>query len=121
MSNIALPHAVPRQVSMKRNRVVAAQLAGVVFLTGSLAVGVAAYARDRSSSGTSQEALTAEKSMGKSMAEAPMGAYTPKDMKWGPAPPVLPAGAQATVLEGNLESGPWTLRLRMPAGYKVAP
>ena len=26
---------------------------------------------------------------------------TPGDMKWGPAPPVLPSGAQVTVLDGD--------------------
>lgn len=39
---------------------------------------------------------------------------------WGPAPPVLPAGAQIAVLEGNpSEKGPITLRLRFPANYNI--
>jgi quercetin dioxygenase-like cupin family protein len=39
---------------------------------------------------------------------------------WGPAPPVLPAGAQIAVLEGNpSEKGPVTLRLRFPANYNI--
>jgi ChrR Cupin-like domain len=41
-------------------------------------------------------------------------------VKWGPAPPILPAGAQIAVLEGNpSEKGPVTLRLRFPADYKI--
>lgn len=41
-------------------------------------------------------------------------------MKWGPAPPVLPAGAQIAVLEGNpSEKGPLTLRLKLPAKYDI--
>jgi Domain of unknown function (DUF4437) len=41
-------------------------------------------------------------------------------VQWGPAPPVLPAGAQIAVLEGNpAEKGPVTLRLRLPANYDI--
>src|SRR5262245_30597623 len=39
---------------------------------------------------------------------------------WGPAPPVLPAGAEIAVLEGNPgEKGPVTIRLRFPANYTI--
>jgi hypothetical protein len=41
-------------------------------------------------------------------------------VQWGPAPPVLPAGAEIAVLEGNpSEKGPITLRLRFPANYNI--
>ena len=41
-------------------------------------------------------------------------------IQWGAAPPVLPAGAQIAVLEGNpSEKGPVTLRLRFPANYSI--
>ena len=41
-------------------------------------------------------------------------------VQWGPAPPVLPAGAQIAVLEGNpSEKGPITLRLQLPANYEI--
>ena len=41
-------------------------------------------------------------------------------VQWGPAPPVLPAGAQIAVLEGNpSEKGPVTLRLQFPANYNI--
>jgi Domain of unknown function (DUF4437) len=41
-------------------------------------------------------------------------------VQWGPAPPVLPAGAQISVLEGNpSEKGTVTLRLRFPANYDL--
>jgi len=41
-------------------------------------------------------------------------------VRWAPAPPVLPAGAELAVLEGNpAESGPVTMRLRLPAGYDI--
>jgi hypothetical protein len=44
----------------------------------------------------------------------------PDKVQWGPAPPVLPAGAQIAVLEGNpSEKGAVTLRLRLPANYNI--
>jgi mannose-6-phosphate isomerase-like protein (cupin superfamily) len=50
-------------------------------------------------------------------------AFTPDQVKWGPAPPFLPPGAQLAVLEGDpmASSGDFTIRLKMPEGYKVAP
>ncbi len=43
-------------------------------------------------------------------------------LKWGPAPPVLPAGAKAAVLDGDpAAKGNVTMRLMMPAGYQIAP
>ena len=43
-------------------------------------------------------------------------------VQWGPAPPVLPPGAEISVLEGNPhEKGPVTLRLKFPANYNVPP
>ena len=47
---------------------------------------------------------------------------TPKSTKWGPAPAVLPAGASAAVLDGDpFQSGPFTLRLMFPPGYRIPP
>ena len=46
----------------------------------------------------------------------------PGDVKWGPAPKVLPAGAQAAVLFGDpSKEGLFALRLKFPAGYAVPP
>lgn len=54
---------------------------------------------------------------------AEKNAFTPDSIPWGPAPPFIPAGAQLAVLEGNpmAPSGDYTIRLKMPAGYKIAP
>jgi quercetin dioxygenase-like cupin family protein len=47
---------------------------------------------------------------------------TPEHLTWGPAPAVLPAGAQLAVLEGDpTKAGPFTMRLSMPAGYRLPP
>jgi quercetin dioxygenase-like cupin family protein len=46
----------------------------------------------------------------------------PDEIKWGPAPPVLAPGAQMAVLAGDpAGTGLITLRLKMPAGYRIAP
>ena len=39
----------------------------------------------------------------------------------GPAPPVFIKGAQMSVLSGDpSQTGPFTIRLKTPAGYKIA-
>jgi quercetin dioxygenase-like cupin family protein len=44
------------------------------------------------------------------------------DIKWGPAPPALPAGAQAAIIAGDPgKSGPYVIRAKFPDGYKVPP
>ena len=45
---------------------------------------------------------------------------TAEAITWDAVPPVLPKGAQLAVLSGDPgKSGPFTVRLRMPAGYKI--
>ena len=45
---------------------------------------------------------------------------TPKEAQWGPAPPLLPAGAQIAVLAGDpTKSAPYTIRLKFPANYAI--
>ena len=44
------------------------------------------------------------------------------DLKWGAAPPGLPPGAQLAVLSGDPgKEGMFTIRLKFPANYAVAP
>src|ERR1700754_2958818 len=43
-------------------------------------------------------------------------------VKYGEAPPVLPKGAQLAVLQGDPgKAGPFVMRLKVPANYRVAP
>jgi len=43
------------------------------------------------------------------------------EIKWTDAPPSMPPGAQIAVIEGDLEKAePFTLRLKLPANYKIA-
>ena len=48
--------------------------------------------------------------------------FTPDTIPWGPAPPFVAPGAQLAVLEGNpgASSGDYTVRLKMPDGYRIA-
>jgi quercetin dioxygenase-like cupin family protein len=42
------------------------------------------------------------------------------EAKFGPAPPLLPAGAQIAVLSGNpMGTGAYSVRLRFPANYAI--
>lgn len=59
----------------------------------------------------------------------PQAASTPEmvvapaaSLKWGDPPPVFEKGASFTVVSGNpMGDGPYVVRLKMPAGYKVNP
>jgi quercetin dioxygenase-like cupin family protein len=50
-------------------------------------------------------------------------AFTPDAIPYGPAPAFVPAGAQLAVLEGDpaAPNGDYTVRLKMPDGYRIAP
>ncbi len=44
----------------------------------------------------------------------------PAGVKWGPAPPTLPKGAQFAVLSGDpSKAGLYVIRLKMPANYQI--
>jgi len=50
-------------------------------------------------------------------ASMPMNA---KDLKWSPAPNIVPPGAQMIVISGDPnKDGLYVIRLKMPAGYKI--
>ena len=45
---------------------------------------------------------------------------TAMEAKWGPAPPMVPPGAQIAVLSGDPSAaGPFAIRLKLPARYAV--
>ena len=47
---------------------------------------------------------------------------TAAEIKWGVPPPVLPKGAMLAVVSGDPgKPGPYAVRLKMPAGYRIAP
>jgi mannose-6-phosphate isomerase-like protein (cupin superfamily) len=50
-------------------------------------------------------------------------AFTPDAIPYGPAPAFVPPGAQLAVIEGDptATSGDFTIRLKMPDGYRIPP
>ena len=45
---------------------------------------------------------------------------TPAETQWGPAPPMLPTGAQIAVLSGDpTKAVPYAVRLKFPANYAI--
>ena len=47
---------------------------------------------------------------------------TDAQLKWGEGPPSLPKGGETAVLSGDpSKPGEYTLRAKLPAGYKIAP
>lgn len=57
-------------------------------------------------------------------ADAPVGTVfiNANEIKWGDAPPALPRGAKIAVLYGDPgKPGPFVIRLKTPAGYKIPP
>ena len=56
------------------------------------------------------------------ISSAAQAQVNPTDLKWGPAPPGLPAGAQLAMLSGDPgKPGLFTVRIKFPAGYTVPP
>jgi Cupin domain len=59
------------------------------------------------------------------LAASPAGhnAFTPDSVPYGPVPSFIPAGAQLAVVEGDpmASTGDYTIRLKMPDGYKIPP
>jgi hypothetical protein len=46
----------------------------------------------------------------------------PADIKWVDGPPSLPKGAQMALLAGNpAKEGPFVMRIKVPADYKIMP
>jgi quercetin dioxygenase-like cupin family protein len=56
-------------------------------------------------------------------ANAEQNLFTPKTVQWGPPPPFVAPGAEFAVLEGDptASTGEYTIRLKMPDGYRIAP
>jgi quercetin dioxygenase-like cupin family protein len=53
-------------------------------------------------------------------AQHPHVIQAPIEAQWGPAPPMLPAGAQIAVLSGDpSKPAPYAVRLKFPANYAI--
>ena len=55
-------------------------------------------------------------------AQQPVAGFMPAEIEWGDGPAVLPRAVKVARLQGSPAlSGPFTVRLKLPAGYKVEP
>lgn len=67
-------------------------------------------------------AASAFSSMAQSESSGAEKVVLPQDVKWGPAPASLPAGAQAAVLYGDpSKEGLFALRVKIPKDYFIPP
>ena len=65
-------------------------------------------------------ALTGLVILGSAGAYAEGGPVNASDVKWGPAPPALPKGAQIAVVSGDpAGKDQYVIRAKMPAGYQI--
>jgi quercetin dioxygenase-like cupin family protein len=65
-------------------------------------------------------AISAVWVIGAVTAQSPHVMATINDAKWGPAPPMLPPGAQLAVLSGDpTKAAPYAVRLKFPANYAI--
>ena len=80
-------------------------------------VAIAACSKDSPSSAAPSAPLSTLAAAAPSTAERHGG-----DIQWGPAPAVFPPGAEFAVLQGDpSKAEPFTVRLRLPNGYKIPP
>jgi len=87
----------------------------VLFLAAGLCLALPVAAQDSTTPQTPPPAAAAT-------AASSHVLLTPMALKWGDAPAVLRKGARLAVLSGDPGSaGPYTVRLKIPAGYKIAP
>ena len=84
------------------------------------AVVIASFLAIAASLDSSGRFSLAPRTAGAQSAAAPT---TPPALKWGAAPPVFEPGAQMAVLQGDPSKAgeEFTVRLRLPNGYKIAP
>ena len=96
---------------------------GATLLAMLLLAVAAALALDESKAGGAAKASKASTASKAAASKPPdHAAITPADMQWGDGPPALPAGAKLAVLEGDPgKAQAFTIRLRVPDGYKVQP
>lgn len=59
---------------------------------------------------------------GKAKSDTDHAIFIPTSIKWVKAPEILPKGAQIAVLEGDPnKAGSFTMRLKLPANYRISP
>ena len=70
--------------------------------------------------GTSSIAVTAQAPQAPAATPPAHVTITPGDVKWGPAPPTIPPGPMVAVMAGDPGgTGPFTIRIKFPDGFKM--
>jgi hypothetical protein len=94
-----MPHQISEETQMKKKLFIALGIVGTLCVAGHLGT-MAAHPGAHDTT-----------------------AFTPEAIPWGPPPPSLAPGAQLAVIEGNpaASAGDYTVRLKMPDGYRIAP
>lgn len=107
--------------AMEKEAVVKSVLSALVF---GLALAIPAAAQDSTSAPPPATTPPPAEATTPSSA-APASAHVminPMELKWGDPPAVLGKGAKLAVLSGDPgAAGPYTIRLKLPAGYKISP
>lgn len=84
-------------------------------LLSAVVVSIAACSRDATTS-------SAAKSPSTPLLSIVANSAPEEDFQWGPAPPIFPKGAEMAVLQGDPSTNQeFTVRLRFPSGYRIAP
>ncbi|HET9252174.1 MAG TPA: cupin domain-containing protein [Candidatus Eisenbacteria bacterium] len=95
----------------------------IALATALLFAGAPALAEEKAKTSDATKAAVTE--IAKTATPAAAGqhrTYTPADLKWSDPPPGLPKGAKVAVLQGDPSApGAFTMRVTLPAGYRVAP
>ena len=67
--------------------------------------------------------IQAQEKMDDKMSEHPKHImHMPSDLKWADGPASLPMGVKVAILEGDMtKPGPFTVRIKFPANYKISP
>lgn len=87
----------------------------VLPLLGVAAMTIAACSRDATTTAATRDRSTPLLSLVATAAPE-------EDFQWGPAPPIFPKGAEMAVLQGDPSANnEFTVRLRFPNGYRIAP
>ena len=100
--------------------IISSVLVATLALSAQDAMKSTAQSPPKSHSKMKKENTPPAKSTTSGMSADKKSAYTPGEMKWGDGPPFIPAGAKMAVLDGNpMGDELYTIRLKMPDGYKV--
>lgn len=81
------------------------QKTALVLFAAALALGSLAFALDENPMAKSEHVM-----------------FAAADLKWSDGPPALPSGSKIAVLSGDPgKTGPFTVRLKFPTGFKIPP